>query len=134
MPRGFEQTGKRDILLVDDDDSCRRCLGEFLHTFGYPFREATNGAEALTILQTGSVRLVLLDIQMPTMNGVQLLEIMQTTPFLQHIPVIILTGEASSEVLQRVTQVNVREILPKPYDFQSIALAVARALAPPDES
>ena len=93
-----------DILLVDDDDSCRRLSGEVLHDMGYRYQEAANGAEALTILQNSSIHLVLSDLEMPVMNGLQLLECMQKDPSLLNIPVIIITGQTDSEVLQDIKQ------------------------------
>ena len=112
---------KKKILLVEDEESNRLCLRDFLQSHGYVCQEAAHGAEALDMLQSQAFDIVITDLSMPIMNGFQLLETMTKSPSLARIPVLIVTGQSLSEVKQKAPNPCVKDVLAKPYDFQKIA-------------
>src|SRR6202011_886344 len=80
------------ILIVDDDADFRSGLRIALEMKGYQVEEAGNGQEALETLTDKPPLLVLLDLQMPVMNGRELLQRLRATPETKEIPVVIISG------------------------------------------
>ena len=91
---------KRDsgvIVIVDDDDDIREAIRIVLEDRGYPTAEASDGQEALALIQRPDVKtaLVLLDLMMPTMDGWQLRARLRANPALAATPIIIMTAHAA---------------------------------------
>lgn len=84
--------GKDRILLVDDDPDNRAMIGHFLVSWGYEVDHAENGRIALEKVQTRPPTLVLLDLEMPEMDGFETCERLKTDPETEWIPVVIFTG------------------------------------------
>jgi CheY-like chemotaxis protein len=82
----------RTVLVVEDTELLRRIYCDKLTQDGYLVFSATNGLEALNILRTESVDLVLLDLIMPTMSGIEALDAMKADPRTKNIPVLILSN------------------------------------------
>src|SRR5579862_4027549 len=80
------------ILVVDDDRSIRQTLCEILQDEGYTVSTARNGAEALEILKHRRPRLILLDLNMPVMNGGDFRLVQRFDPVLRRIPTVVLTA------------------------------------------
>ncbi len=84
------------VLVVDDDSDTRVLLCEAVQALGYRAVEAADGREALRKLAAGLLPgLVLLDVMMPHINGLEALSLMRANPRWEHVPVIIMTGAAS---------------------------------------
>ena len=97
MTRSHSSPAQRrgPILLVDDYDDARDQVREALENAGYSVIEASNGQQALNYLVSGSeqnITLIILDLQMPVMDGWQLLELLRCYVRLSAIPVIVVTG------------------------------------------
>ncbi len=84
-------------LIVDDAPTVRKYHRKLLEDLGLDTDEAINGMEALEKMLTDSFSLVLVDINMPKMDGYQFLKEMRKTEEIQHIPAIMITTEASKE-------------------------------------
>lgn len=84
-----------NILLVDDEKSIRKTLKEILEYEGYAVDEAQDGAEGLRMIQDGDYDVVLMDIKMPKMDGMEVLEKMQNTN--ADVPVIMISGHGTLE-------------------------------------
>lgn len=119
----------KKILLVEDDESNRLCLRDFLEHHGYICQEADNGVEGLEKLQSESFDLIITDLNMPIMNGFQLLDALANNPSLERIPVLIATGESLTEVKQKATHPSVKDIISKPYDFPKLSQSLATLLS-----
>ncbi len=95
--------GEQSILVVDDDPSSRRLLVRSLSGHGFVCRESTDGAEALQLLHDDPPSLLLLDLEMPGLDGAQVLERLRAdpNPAIAQLPAIMLTGHGgeASEVL-----------------------------------
>ena len=121
----LNQTKK--ILAVDDEPSMRRLLEISLRQAGYQAVLAANGREALGILRTNGADLVVSDLHMPGMGGIQLLEAMRAENI--ETPVIIVTaqGEISSAVT--AMKLGAVDYILRPFDLEALELAISRALS-----
>jgi adenylate cyclase len=104
------------ILIVDDDPLNRRLLAKNLDSDGHRTMDVDNGFAALTAIGTGQPDLVLLDIQMPGLDGIEVLERIKTDPAMRHIPVIMISGIEDTESVVRCLEAGADDFLPKPFD------------------
>ena len=113
---------KRRVLVVDDEDINREMLGNILQG-QYELSYACNGEEALEKLKDRTTRhsLVLLDLLMPFMSGIEFLERAQADDELKNIPVIVMTSEKPAEV--KSIKLGAADFIAKPYDMPEVILA-----------
>ena len=117
------------ILIVDDEESLRFTLAANLELEGFTVIEAESGSHALEILKAESVDLVLSDIRMPGMSGVELfLELKKTIP---EIPVLLMTAFSADETIQKAIHAGVFAVVYKPFDIDKILAVLRRALKRP---
>src|SRR5918994_2180061 len=112
------------ILVVEDDSRGRYLICEVLRREGYEVAQAADGTEALEIVLTERVNLVITDLVMPKLNGFKFLE--QLHSINRQIPVIFVTGYLSVVTGKTLLQ-DVAEIIPKPFEFDVLRSAVKRA-------
>jgi signal transduction histidine kinase/ligand-binding sensor domain-containing protein/DNA-binding response OmpR family regulator len=108
-------TGRQTILLADDDDAIRRYLQQILK-HKYELLEAVNGLEALKIAQEKFPDLVISDIRMQVMDGIELCRQIKQDQNLNHIPVILLTGSYGDEVELQSIEGGADAYITKPFD------------------
>ncbi len=115
---------KRTILVVDDEASMRTNVVELLSREGYSVFEASDGAEALKAIKSHSLNLVLLDINLPKIDGIEVLRRIRSDPRTQLQPVVILTssGEEKDVVASYVLGAN--SYVRKPVDFEEFSEAI----------
>jgi CheY-like chemotaxis protein len=101
------------ILLIDDDDDYRRACCEVLTLSGFPTAGAADDREAMELLGRGGVKLILLDLTMPRVNGWQLHAQLRADPRLASIPVVALTaGEGRLDGVEQLSKlVGLSELL-----------------------
>ncbi len=115
------------ILIVDDEKNYPMIIGELLEEEGYASQTAANALEALDILKTQTIDLVLSDVKMPGMDGIQLLEkIKEITP---DIPVIIMTAYGSVEKAVEAMHKGAYTFILKPFENQALIAHIAKALS-----
>jgi two-component system, OmpR family, phosphate regulon response regulator PhoB len=90
----------KNVLIVDDDPDVRMFNSAVVEETGYTPVEASNGEEALQIVEKEPPSLVLLDVLMPKQSGIRFYRIMKTDKSLQNIPVVILSGVAKRTFLR----------------------------------
>lgn len=118
--------GGERILVVDDEKENRELLWEALTTEGYTVETAEDGLKALDLLKRESFHVVLSDLMMPKMDGVELLkEIKKIDPF---IVGIILTGYASIETAVEAIKIGAYHYITKPFRLSEIKLIIKQAL------
>ncbi|MCM1164446.1 MAG: response regulator [Lachnospiraceae bacterium] len=105
------------ILIVDDSELNREILTEMLSD-EYEIFEAANGKEAITVLaeRNTEISLVLLDMVMPVMDGMEVLDIMNKNGWLADLPVIMISSEDSAEVTHKAYDLGVTEFIRRPFD------------------
>ena len=104
------------ILTVDDAKAVRLLAGRALAPFDCDFAEAPNGFNALFAMERALPDLILLDVNMPTMGGLEMLTMMRANPTLRSIPVIMLTSPADHAVLPKLTALGIHGLLQKPFN------------------
>ncbi len=121
--------GARRILVVDDEESIRDLCARVLARSGFQVTIAGDGEDAVRHLQDESFDLVISDIRMPGISGLDVL----TTAKALHpsIAVVLITGFGTAEALARANQSGADRILTKPFDAQEL-LATVREIFPKD--
>ena len=114
------------ILIVDDDPSLRQVMSMQLEEMGYRAVAASSGDEALQILGSETVALVITDYRMPGMNGLELLE--KIRPEYPLLPVIMITAFGSIGNAVEAIKAGAFDYISKPIDFDQLAIVVRRAL------
>jgi class 3 adenylate cyclase len=104
------------VLVVDDDEANREVLARRLGRLGYAVRQAENGRVALELMASEPIDLVLLDLNMPEVDGHQVLEARHDDPRLRDIPTIMISASADSESVVRCIQMGADDHLGKPFD------------------
>lgn len=105
----------RTILVVDDDAMNLKMASFVLEQAKYIVLTAPSGMECLTILKKRTVDLILLDVEMPVMNGMDTLERIRADKELAKIPVMFLTADASQETVIKAGKLDVAGYVKKPY-------------------
>jgi CheY-like chemotaxis protein len=104
---------KKRILIVEDDNFVAEVYLAKLSEMGYETVLAQNGEEGLVQLKKGKIDLILLDILMPIMNGIEMLEQVKKNEEWKSIPVILLTNIGEKESIQKVREMGVKNYLIK---------------------
>jgi two-component system response regulator (stage 0 sporulation protein F) len=115
------------ILVVDDEAPVREVLSEYFSTEGYAVESAGSGAEALSAVRGGRVDLVLLDVRMPGLDGVQVLR--KIREFGSGVPVIMVTANEDVALAKETLKLGAFDYVAKPFDFDYLDRAVAAGLA-----
>jgi DNA-binding response OmpR family regulator len=118
---------RNTILVVDDDSDACQALGGLLEESGFAVEAAGDGAGALARLDQVGPDLVLTDLQMPGMDGLELIRRIQARE--KAPPVILVTGMETGDLCTRATGYGAVECLVKPVDVDELLWAVERALA-----
>jgi CheY-like chemotaxis protein len=117
------------ILVVEDHDDSRRMLVDLLMDAGFRVLSAANGAEALRHLQHEPPDLMVLDLMLPWVNGVEVLATVRQMPALEKIPVIVVTATNTSPFELRAY--NPLVVMHKPLDVDVIVPTVQQLLSSP---
>jgi putative two-component system response regulator len=115
------------ILVVDDSEQVRRLLRDLLTPSGYSVTECANGTRALERIAVEAPDLVLLDLELPDINGHEILQSIRSNPATRLMPVIVLTGMATTGEKMRAYAEGVTDFLAKPFSTDEL-LARMRAL------
>src|SRR6476469_7493602 len=105
---------KPKILTVDDSKTIRLIVAKAFKPFDCEVFEAGNGVEGLAVAAREYPDLIILDLTMPIMDGVEMLSRLKSDPSLKPIPVVMLTAEAGRDNVLRIAKMGVRDYLVKP--------------------
>lgn len=109
-------TRASSLLAVDDNSMNRIMLSRYITKLGYQATLAENGRQALDKLQGEPFDLVLLDVEMPEMDGYQVLEHLKADPRLRDIPVIMISAVEELESVVKCIELGAQDYLPKPFN------------------
>src|SRR6266566_3073880 len=121
-------TPASSLLVVDDNSMNRIMLSRYITKLGYQATLAENGRQALNKLQSEPFDLVLLDVQMPEIDGYQVLEQMKVDPRLREIPVIMISAVDELESTVRCIELGAQDYLPKPFSPVLLRARIAACL------
>lgn len=121
----------RAILVVDDNEANLRLINAVLKTRGYELLEATSGEAALEVLASQQPSLVLMDVQMPGLSGIDVAREIRAMPALAELPLIAITAMAMKGDREEILAAGFNDYLAKPYKMGELLGLVARWL--PDE-
>ncbi|GAB4165621.1 MAG: response regulator [Geothermobacteraceae bacterium] len=108
----------KSVLIVDDSNTMRKIVARSLRQAGFDFEtilEAGDGQEALNVLDGNKVDIILSDINMPNMNGVEFLRKKAEDPAIAGIPVVMITTEAGSDILREALDLGAKGSVKKPF-------------------
>src|SRR4051812_45396644 len=94
MPSG---TVQGNVLVVDDYESIRSLLERILRSQGHMVQTAASGPEALALLHEHPIDLVILDVMMPEMSGIEVLKHIKSNPVTHEIPVLVVSGDTDTD-------------------------------------
>jgi two-component system chemotaxis response regulator CheY len=119
------------ILIVDDSILMRTALKRTIDMVGIEIAsitEAGNGKEALEVLENNPVDLILTDLNMPEMNGVELVHFLKESSEYSNIPVIVITTESSTVRIEELQEAGILDYLHKPFTPEEFRETITRSL------
>ena len=126
--RGPDRVRVALVLVVDDSSTVRRILRRDLEAAGYRVNEAPDGEQGLASCRVDRPDLVLLDVDMPVLDGMATMEQMQQDPHLRWIPVLFLTARISGDEVSRGLGLGANDYLKKPCEPAELIARVSTAL------
>src|SRR5215475_1748547 len=117
------------ILVVDDEPSIRQSLGGVLEDEGYIVEPAASAEQCLEMLAGTGFELVLLDVWMPGIDGLEALARIQEIPFAERPVVVMISGHGSIESAVKATKLGAFDFLEKPLSLQKVTVVVKNGLA-----
>lgn len=117
---------KYNFLIVDDIFMNRLLLREIIKEISNSSKEAENGKEAIDIIENNEIDIVLMDIEMPVMNGIETTKYIrsQMLPPKSKLPVIALTAHNPEDFFENFNNAGFDQLLTKPYSFDKILNAI----------
>jgi CheY-like chemotaxis protein len=116
------------ILVVENEVSNRLLIERVLSTRGYRCLSATNGREALEVLDREPVDLILTDLSMPVLDGYRATQLIRARPGLEQVPIVAVTAFALSDEGEAARQIGCTEYLTKPFKPRQLLEVVDRLL------
>ena len=120
----------RSILIVDDSSTIRQQTRALLEGHGFRIVEATNGAEGLEEVKKALFDLILVDVNMPVMNGLEMITHVRKLPDYQKTPIFVLTTESSGDTVRKGKAAGATAWVVKPFKADVLVPAIRKVLQP----
>jgi CheY-like chemotaxis protein len=121
-------TSMATILIIEDEGHLRRDIGELLGFSGFATLEAADGATGIRLADEHQPDLILCDITMPGMDGLQVLETVRANPATAHIPFVFLTARAEGELRDILKRAGADDYLAKPFTLEQLHTVIENNL------
>jgi two-component system cell cycle response regulator DivK len=108
------------VLLVEDAPFLRYAFGRLLRMHGFEVMEANDGHEALECVSKFQPQLVVTDLMMPVMDGVELIERLRSDPETADLPVVAITADATEQAERKARQAGAVDFITKPIDLPAL--------------
>ena len=128
QPGAIPGTRQATILIVENEVSNRILIEKVLSTRGFRCLSASNGREALDILDMEPVDLILTDLSMPVLDGYRTTQLIRARPALAHVPIVAVTAYALNDENEAALQIGCTEYLTKPFKPRQLLEVVDRLL------
>lgn len=119
---GYDKNSRPEILVVDDDVRVRDMLMKFLESKGYAVCAAKSGEEALRGVESSRPQMILLDVKMPKMNGVEVLQAVRKIN--ARVPIMMITGQNDIETVRECLRLGAFDYMLKPLNFEYLETSV----------
>jgi two-component system, chemotaxis family, chemotaxis protein CheY len=116
----------KKILVVDDSATVRQQVGMALQQAGYTVVEAGDGVEGLQMLEKGGISMVICDVNMPRMSGLDMLEKLKSDQRHASLPVVMLTTEGHPGLVERAKKAGAKGWIVKPFKAELMIAAVGK--------
>jgi CheY-like chemotaxis protein len=123
-----EQQHRFSVLIADDDRGNREALGEALENRGFRTVLAEDGGRAVELVQVDLVHLILFDMHMPRLTGLEAFNVIRQT-LDRVLPAVLMTADANNDLIRRAFQAQVFSVIPKPVNLNIVLNTLSRALA-----
>ena len=120
----------KTILIVDDSDSLREVVGIALKNAGYEVIEGADGQEGLKQLDGKKVHLIISDVNMPNMNGIEMVKKIKEMNEYKFTPIIMLTTESGDDMKDQGREAGVKAWMVKPFKPEQMLDAVSKLIMP----
>ena len=125
---GDSSNGRAHVLLVDDDWICREVATEILRANGVGVTAASSGSQALELLGTTRFDLVLMDLQMPGMGGIEAARRIKANPGTATLPVIAMSADTFDDEAERLSEAGMDDYVNKPVEPDALVEILRRWL------
>ena len=122
----------RNVLVVDDTEDCRLILRTMLESQGHRVRLAENGAQALAAVREQRPDVIMLDVMMPDMSGIEVLQELRSQPSTASVPVILVTARTGDDDVMDGYQHGADYYITKPCTARQVAHGVALVMGESD--
>jgi two-component system, chemotaxis family, chemotaxis protein CheY len=119
----------KKILIVDDSETIRITVTATLESAGFAVLQAVDGLDGLAQLAEHDIALVILDVNMPRLGGLEMLEKVQADPKLSKIPVVMLTTEAHFALIDRAKKLGAKGWMIKPVKPENLIAAAKKVVS-----
>ena len=116
------------VMVVDDDEFQRKIIGQLLQAENYQLIFATDGVDALNILRKTRPDIILMDVMMPDMDGMEATRRLKAIPHFAKTPVIMITGKSEGNVVIDSLKAGASDFVVKPFDRATLLAKIAHAL------
>jgi CheY-like chemotaxis protein len=116
------------VLIADDDRGIRETLGELLDKQGFRTVLAADGSQAVELVQVDLVHLILFDMNMPRLTGLEALAVIRQS-LDKILPAVLMTADATNDLIRRAFQAQVFSVIPKPVNTNIVLHTLSKALA-----
>lgn len=123
---GVTMPGPETILVCDDEELIRWSIGEYLRKMGFRVLEACDGFECLRLVKDEAPELLILDMKMPGLGGMEVLQHLKQEG--ADLPVVVITAHGGVETAIEATRLGARAYLSKPFDIREVGIAVQKVL------
>lgn len=116
-----DKDGKKTIMIIDDDDNIRNLLKDFFIEQNFNIRTASSSVEAIQLMNSEYPDLILLDIMMPGMNGIEFAKVLKNKQDTQRIPIYFITARSDTEEnMQQAYETGVEGYIKKPFRLSEL--------------
>jgi DNA-binding response OmpR family regulator len=119
---------QKTVLIIEDEEDAAELFAEMMRVSGFRVIKTLRSAPAITMMTVDKPDLVLLDIMMPEVSGLDILRQMRREPYLANIPVIVVTAKGMPADIKNGMEAGANTYLTKPVGFQELKEAVERTL------
>ena len=116
------------VLVADDDTDIRELLADRLERAGYSVIQAGDGISALELIRQATPRLALLDVSMPLLSGLEVLQVMKSDSQMSEIPVVLLTGKSNDDEVTTGREMGAADYVVKPFSSKDIVLLIKKLM------